>query len=58
MGKKCNKRKDQAGLEVMDCGRAQSQGEIEVERIYRCCGPMCHVVRREQLVTKFNLGLF
>ena len=34
-GKNCNKRKDQAALELMDCGRAQNKGQIE-ER--RCCG--------------------
>ena len=36
-GKNCNKRKDQAALELMDCGRAQNKGQIE-ER--RCWGPV------------------
>lgn len=35
-GKNCNKRKDQAALEFMDCGRAQNKGQIEE----RCCGPV------------------
>lgn len=35
-GKNCNKRKDQAALELMDCGRAQNKGQIET----RCCVPV------------------
>ena len=35
-GKNCNKRKDQAALELMDCGRAQNKGQIE-EKMLRPC---------------------